>query len=37
MFVVEGTIDISQHWHGESYPWTSGTNPIIEGWIGNIS
>jgi cephalosporin hydroxylase len=36
LFVVEGTIDKSQHWHGESYPWTLGTNPRIEGWIRNI-
>jgi hypothetical protein len=25
MFVEKGTIDGSQHWHGESYPWASST------------
>jgi hypothetical protein len=36
MFATKGIVDRSQHWHGESYPWTLGTNPRIERRIGNI-
>jgi hypothetical protein len=37
LFVVEGTFDKSQHWYGESYPWTSSTNSIIGRRIGDTS
>jgi hypothetical protein len=35
VFVVQGTVDGSQHWYGKLYPWTLNTNSIIERWIGD--
>jgi hypothetical protein len=37
MFAIKGAIDENQHWHGDSYPWASGTNPRIERQIGDTS
>jgi hypothetical protein len=37
MFVAKGIIDGSQHWHGKSYPWTSGIDPRIEKQVGDTS
>jgi hypothetical protein len=30
MFTIVGIVDGSPHWHGESYPWASGTNSRTE-------
>ncbi len=37
MFVAKGTIDESQYWHKESYPWASSIDPIIKRQIRDTS